>query len=84
MRLLLVLLVVIGLTLARPHFNKENVFSDRDYDYRLYEDDSSGVVIDRALPKHHHHHHHRQHHHKNYLKTNRMDGVRSFFDSFRL
>ncbi|PAV73314.1 hypothetical protein WR25_18894 [Diploscapter pachys] len=48
-----------------------------DFDYRLFEDDNSGVAIDKVLEaprsKYSHHHHS---HHKKYLKTNRLEKLK--------
>uniref|UniRef100_A0A1I7WND2 Secreted protein n=1 Tax=Heterorhabditis bacteriophora TaxID=37862 RepID=A0A1I7WND2_HETBA len=72
MRHLLVLISLSSLictfTFARPQYKED------DTDYRFYEDDSNGVVIDRVIEprgkhgSHHHHHHHHQHHQHQHQK----------------
>ncbi|WKX90795.1 hypothetical protein Q1695_009555 [Nippostrongylus brasiliensis] len=82
--LALALVLLCTMALARPQYKEE------DFDYRMFEDDAAGVVIDRVLePRHKHdsHHHHHHHHHKGdkrYLKTNRVQGLKKFFEDFRL
>ncbi|KHJ76430.1 hypothetical protein OESDEN_23950 [Oesophagostomum dentatum] len=65
-------------------------YKDDDFDYRMFEDDNAGVVIDRVIEprhkhdSHHHHHHSHRRGEKAYLKTNRVQRVKKFLDSFRL
>ncbi|CAJ0594501.1 unnamed protein product [Cylicocyclus nassatus] len=65
-------------------------YKDQDFDYRMFEDDTAGVVIDRVMEPRHkhasHHHHHHNHHRgdKTYLKTNRIQNVKKFLENFRL
>ncbi|VDL79107.1 unnamed protein product [Nippostrongylus brasiliensis] len=72
------------------HADDDVLLMQEDFDYRMFEDDAAGVVIDRVLePRHKHdsHHHHHHHHHKGdkrYLKTNRVQGLKKFFEDFRL
>ncbi|KAK6730549.1 hypothetical protein RB195_007172 [Necator americanus] len=80
----MVLAVICTVAICRPQYK------DEDFDYRMFEDDNAGVVIDRVIePRHkhdsHHHHHHHNHHRaeKSYLKTNRVKHQKKFFENFR-
>ncbi|EYC38264.1 hypothetical protein Y032_0729g1893 [Ancylostoma ceylanicum] len=79
-----VLALLCSVAVSRPHYKEE------DFDYRMFEDDNAGVVIDRVIEprhkhdSHHHHHHNHRHGDKAYLKTNRVQRLKKFFDSFRL
>ncbi|KAK5978873.1 hypothetical protein GCK32_002594 [Trichostrongylus colubriformis] len=81
---LLIVVVLCSIALCRPQYKED------DFDYRMFEDDAAGVVIDRVIEPRHkhdsHHHHHHSHHKgdKRYLKTNRVHGLKKFFEDFRL
>ncbi|VDO36764.1 unnamed protein product [Haemonchus placei] len=85
--LLSVLVMLCSVALCRPQYKG---VSEDDFDYRMFEDDTAGVVIDRVIEPRHkhasHHHHHHSHHKgdKHYLKTNRVQRFKKFFEDFRL